>query len=407
MSATGSPVDIPEFQLTEEERAFREEVQAFVQTELEPLDFRDLEWRDDPDERIPWDAVEAAAAAGLKNLTPPAEFGGAEASTMELVLAVEELAVGDLGFAVILDQTWKIAELIDDQADPDLRERFFREFVDDPRHVLAITATEPSNGTNQFIPYEEMQYDTTAEKDGDEWVINGRKRYISNGADAKTYVVRAQTDSSVPAAQGTTHFLVPGNAEGLHVTHIHEKMSQRLVNNATVEFRNLRIPEENVLGELHGAMRVREPPFPSHIEAGASTLGVARAALESAWEHTNRRVQFGTEIINHQTVAHDLAEMAGELQAARALLWTAARAAEESPAPSYPYDSMAKVIAAETAVDVCQRSLELFGGAGIMLDEPVQKYFRDAISFLHSDGTQRAHKQKVINEIRGIENWNV
>jgi alkylation response protein AidB-like acyl-CoA dehydrogenase len=152
-------------------------------------------------------------------------------------------------------------------------------------------------------------------------------------------------------------------------------------------------------------MKVREPPFPSHIEAGASTLGVARAALERAYEHANDRVQFGTEIINHQTVAHDIAEMSAELQAARSLLWTAARAADEAPELSYPFDSMAKVIAADTSVDVCHRSLELFGGSGIMLDEPIQKYFRDAISFLHSDGTQRAHKQKVINELRGIEHW--
>lgn len=405
MSTGNQLTGIAEFELDEPERQFRREVAGFVEDHVTPLDFRALEWQDDPHDRVPWEVIEAGADFGLLDLAVPEAYGGAGASTLELTLAAEELAVGDLGVAVIFDQNWKISGLIAKQADEALRERFFSEYLGDSRHLLAITATEPTTGSNNIIPYSDLQFDTTAERDGDEWVINGEKHYISNGADAKTYVVRAQTDTSVPATEGATQFLVPRDTDGLEVTHIHEKISQRLINNATIEFTDVRVPAENVLGAVNEAMSVRTVPNPGHIEAGATTLGVARAAYENAYRYANEREQGGTEIINHQTIAHDLAEMAMELQAARSLLWSAARAADRAPDYDYPLDSMAKVFAAEVSVDITKRALEMFGGSGIMLGTIAQKYHRDALSFLHSDGTQRAHLEKVSNHIRGVKPW--
>jgi alkylation response protein AidB-like acyl-CoA dehydrogenase len=397
-------VYVPEFELNEEQRQLREEIRLFVEEEIEPLPLREYEWRDDPNDRVPWDVIEAAGERGLKDLTVPEEYGGMDASPLTLTMAAEEVAAGEMGIAVILDQCWKITRIIDRMAQPELRETFFEDYVDDPRHLLAITFTEPANGSNYVTDYEGTRFQTTAEKDGDEWVINGEKRYISNGADAETYVVFAQTDTSVPAREGTTAFLVPRDTEGLEATHIWEMISQRLNNNATVEFDDVRVPEEFVLGTVdEGMRRTGEVLKESNIEAGATALGTARRAFEDAFEYANERQQGGTEIINHQAIGHDFAEMAMELQAARSLLWTAARAIEgQGEEYRTEYGGMAKVYAAEQAFDVAQRSLEKFGGAGVMLsnDRPMQKYLRDTLSFLHSDGTQTAHTENVIARLQ-------
>lgn len=395
---------VPEFLLSETQRELREEIRSFVAEEVDPLDVADWEWREDPHDRVPWDVVEAAADRGLKDLTVPEEYGGMDASPLTLVMAAEEMAAGEMGVAVIFDQIWKIARIVDKMADEDVRERFFPEFVDDPRHLLAITLTEPAHGSDYITDYEGFQFQTSAEPDGDEWVLDGEKRYISNGADAKTYVVFAQTDPTEPAQTGTTAFLVPHDADGLEVTHVWEKISQRMINNATVEFDGVQVPDVNVLGEVDRAkQRTAEVLKESNLEAGATTLGTARRAFEDAFDFAHERVQGGAPIIEHQAIGHDFAEMAAELQAARALLWTAARAIEAQGEDYwYEYGSMGKVFAAETAFDVSKRSLEMFGGQGIMLesDRPMQKYLRDCLSFLHSDGAQGAHKEAVIEALR-------
>jgi acyl-CoA dehydrogenase len=218
--------------------------------------------------------------------------------------------------------------------------------------------------------------------------------------------VFAQTDPSVPAKEGTTAFLVPRKSDGLSVTHVWEKISQRMVNNATIEFDDVRVPERYVLGEVNGAKSDEGDAAgskESNIEAGAIALGTARRAFEDAFEYAHEREQGGKPIVDHQTIAHDFAKMAMELQAARSLLWTAARAVDRQGEDyQYEYGAMGKVYAAEVAFDVAKRALEKFGGAGIMLETeyPMQKYLRDALSYLHSDGTQEAHTDRVADALR-------
>jgi alkylation response protein AidB-like acyl-CoA dehydrogenase len=216
--------------------------------------------------------------------------------------------------------------------------------------------------------------------------------------------VFAQTDPDVPAQEGTTAFLVPRETDGLEATHVWEKISQRLINNATVEYHNVRVPEENVLGEVHrGKQRTAEVLKESNLEAGATTLGTARRAFEDAFDYAHERHQGGQPIVEHQAIGHDFAEIATELQAARALLWTAAEAIEGQGDDYWrEYGSMGKVFAADTAFDVSQRALEKFGAQGIMFENPrpMQKYLRDTLSFLHSDGAQEAHKESIITALK-------
>lgn len=395
-------VVFPEFELNKKQKVLRQKIKSFVEEEIKSTDLTTLEWSEDPNDRIPWEIVEKGSELGLKDLTVPGEYGGLDASPLTLCMAVEELSFGDMGIAVIFDQTWKYARLIDKMAKDEVRDRFFNTFIDDSRHLLAITLTEPRNGSNYIIPYREMKFDTVAEKKGDKWVINGGKKFISNGADAKTYVVFAQTDSSVPATRGTTAFLVPREIDGIEIVKVHEKISQRLVNNATIRFDGLEVPEENVLGKVNEGLRqVGEILKGSHVEAAATTLGVARRAFEESFKYAQERKQGGKYIIDHQAVGFDFAQMATELQAARSLIWMCARAIEEQ-GDDYNYElgSMAKIFAADASVRICRQALEKYGGTGILLGCPIQKYLRDALSFLPSDGTQNAHKQKVINKLK-------
>lgn len=391
-----------DFELSPDQRDLRATIRAFVDEQITPLNATEREWREDPYERVPWDVIEAASELGLRTLTVPEEYGGRDAGAETVCMAAEELAAGEMGVAVILDQTWKITRRIAAGATGELRERFFETFVDDPRHLLAVTATEPANGSNVWAPYEAGQLQTTARKEGDEWVIDGEKRYISNGADASTYVVHAQTDPDGTLLDGTSTFLVPADTDGLAVTHVWEKLSQRLINNATVEFTEMRVPEANLLGEVNRGMgNIGRVLFESHLEAAATTLGTARAAYEHAVAHAESRQQYGRPVIEHQAVGHDLAAMAAELEAVRAFVRMAARAADTRPHEEvFELGSMAKWFAARTSVDVCRRAMETFGGGGIMLDNPAQKYFRDAVSFLHSDGTQTMHLEKVARQLR-------
>lgn len=174
------------YEPSKDERELRRDLRAFVREDIAPLNFSTWEWQDDPTDRIPWDVIEADTEWGLMGLTAPEEYGGYDASPLSVVMGAEELSAGDMGIAVIFDQNWKIARVIDHLANDKVHEEFFSEYVDDPRHLLAITSTEPQGGSDAILPYEKGQYSTTAEKNGDEWVINGEKRYISNGADAKT-----------------------------------------------------------------------------------------------------------------------------------------------------------------------------------------------------------------------------
>ena len=396
---------VPPAALTPEQIDLRSEIRDFVAEEIEPLDLDDLEWRDDPADRIPWSVFDAAFDRGLRNLTVPTEYDGRDASPLTLTMAAEEVSAGDMGVAVTLNQMWKIPRIVDRMADPDLRERFFEAFADDPRHLLGICLSEPAHGTDTQIDQHGMRFDTTATRDGDAWVLDGEKRYISCAPEAKTLVVYAQSDPEASAHDGTTAFVVPTDADGLSISHVWEKVAARTQNNGTVRLEGVRVPDEDVLGPVHGAKpRTAEVLREGHVESGAVALGTARRAFDAALEHASERVQGGTEIINHQAIGHEFADMLTRLHAARSLLWSAARSIEDLGADYEPaVGQMAKLFAAETAAAVGQRALETFGGAGIMFetDPPIQKYFRESIVYLHSDGTRNAHREVIAEALRG------
>jgi alkylation response protein AidB-like acyl-CoA dehydrogenase len=213
---------------------------------------------------------------------------------------------------------------------------------------------------------------------------------VSNGGMAKLYFVVARTDTTKSLQEGGSVFIIPSNTPGFRAGFFHEKSSQRLATNGTFHLENCRIPASHLLGGEGLMSRLRAEYMPgSKAEAAATVLGVGRAAYEYALQYARERVQGGKPIVKQQAVAMMLAQMAMKLDAARTQIWRAAWLADRRQPEARILGLLAKVNASETAFEACKLASEILGGAAIMHEHPVEKYLRDAASFLHSDGTNQ------------------
>lgn len=380
-----------EFEFDAEQLRWRDLARDFAEGVIKP----DVLRRDrlpTAEERIPWDWIRAADKLGIRTLGVPKAFGGAGADIMTMCIVGEELAVGDLGFAVIMDQCWKMAHILGDAMTPAQQRKFIPPFVADPDATMSIGFTEPGAGSDHqgYHDAPDIDFRTTAVRDGDGYVINGSKRYVSNGCMAKLYFIVTRTDPSKSLREGGSVFVVPSNTPGFRAGHFHEKSSQRLATNGTFYLENCRVPAENLLvGEGLMARLRAEFMWGSKAEAAATVLGVGRAAYEYALQHARSRVQGGKPIIKHQAIAMMLAQMAMRLDAVRTQIWRTAWLADRKRPEARTLGLLAKVNASESAFEVCKQACEILGGGGIMHEHPVEKYLRDAASFLHSDGTNQ------------------
>lgn len=384
-------------ELLETARRFRTEV-------IEPMRPHEREWIEDPEDRFPWDVVEAGSKLGLRTLAAPKEYGGGGASVHTLCQVVQELARGDMGIAVIFDQVYKVTHAIAGLVDQRQAEWFFPRFVEDDRYLLAAASTEAGNATNKYLSQQltrlngyTPKFESHAELDGDEWLINGRKVLPSLGSTAKLIVVRLGTEPGKGIHDGSSAIMVPTDTAGFGVEHVWDKLGQRLADNAIVTFDNVRVPEWFRLGARGEAFAGGTTSVlrGTNAEAAATTLGTARAAYDAALAYARERVQGGRPIIEHQLVGDMLARMSISLEAAWSLTEKAAIAMDEQRPNAAILGSQAKVFAADAAVDVCLNAMEILGGYGYMRGNPVQKYLRDCLSFLHSDGTQQMHRMRV------------
>jgi alkylation response protein AidB-like acyl-CoA dehydrogenase len=379
-----------DFTLTDAQKTVQELARDFVKREVEPVAAerdRISNW----EERMPWDLVEKASALGLQQLPYPEEAGGRGADVLTCCIVGEELAVGDLGFAVNLDQTWKLAHILD-KVDPSVRDLWIKRLCEEPRFLTAIAITEPGAGSDHqgYFDDPSIALYTRAEKKGGKWVINGMKHYISNGPVASLYVVAARTDMKKPLREGLTGFLVPRETEGFSIGKVHEKVGQRLSMNSELLFDNVEIPQDHlILGEgrmweIRGRLLSCGKP-----EAAANCVGVGRAAFEKALAYARERVQGGKPIVEHQAVSSMLADMAIGLDTARTMVWRTAWAVDHMEPYDFTLGWKCKVFASEVAFECARKGIEIFGGAGIMQEAPMEKYLRDASTFLHSDGTNQ------------------
>jgi alkylation response protein AidB-like acyl-CoA dehydrogenase len=367
-------------------------VREFVREVVAPR-AADLDRRTDPEDSFSWEIVEEADARGLRTLTLAAEYGGEAINCLTTSIVIEEIARGDVGVAVILAQTLKIAQTIQGVCTKDQRDRYLPRFKDDPRGLLAIGITEPGRSSDYFIPRDdpEMRFATTAEQVDGGWLLRGKKQFISLGNRASLYLVFAQTDPTKSLAHGTTCFLVPRPTQGFTTGVVHDKLGERLVNNAELLFDDCFVPDRDVVGEIDQGFDVLTTFFPaSNAYAAASALGIAQAAYDASLSWTSERVQGGSPLIEHGLIARDLARMEMLIGAARAYVRAAAHAADVGGEAWVPtMAALPKVFASEVAWEAATMALELHGGWGYMKGAGVEKLLRDAAAWLHSDGANR------------------
>ena len=364
----------------------------------------DLDRQTNPEDCFSWDIVDKGSACGLRTLTLLPEYDGAGADCVTTAMVVEELAKGDMGVSVVFAQTLKLIQALQGAATEEQRARFLPAVRDDPRCLLAIGMTEPQTSSNYIIPYRPAGFVTRATRKGTGWVINGKKRFISNGNRARFYLLFAQTNPDKGLNEGSTCFLIERGTPGFTTGHVEDKMGERLANNAELIFNDCFMPDENVLGVVDRGFDVISEFFPaSNAYAAASVLGVAGAAYERSLAWTRERVQGGQRLIEHDIVAAQLAEMHMLIEAARAYIHQAAWKADHKETGWDPtLGALPKVFASEVSWKVVTKALELHGGYGYMRDGGFEKLVRDAACFIHSDGVNRTLLLKAAQFIRAM-----
>jgi len=397
-------MDMALHELSEEQRLMRETCRAFVDDIVSPFirENWQREWDMTPENRLPISILAAADEIGIRTLGVPEEFGGVQLDPQTEVrtfaLIAEEIARGDSGLADKLVQNWKVSVLLRNFAPQHLQEYWFPRLMESPGFLMAHCLTEPRGASDRWLPYNvpEAAMDTKARLDGTEWVLNGRKQFISNGYDASLYVVYANTNPKVGMLQGTSSFIIPRDTPGFSVVRCNETMGCRFMNNGEMVFEDCRVPEDHLLVKDDALGKAGVYFRPGKIIQAAKNLGVGVAAFEKTSGYVQDYVQGGSPLIKHQAVAVRLADMATRIDAVRAFVRYAARAVDEQVADADKLCNMVKVFTSEQILEVCKQAMELHGGTGVMLEAGVEKLFRDAAIFLHMDATVDISHFKII-----------
>ncbi|HCJ10849.1 MAG TPA: acyl-CoA dehydrogenase [Clostridiales bacterium] len=382
-----------EFALTEEQKAFQRLAHEFAEKEIRPVA---AEY--DESEEFPWDIVKKAAKMGLTSFYFPEKYGGGgvEDRITEFIVA-EELAWGCAGIATCILGTGLAAAGIMALGTEEQKEKWIPMFCDeDDVKIGAMALTEPEAGSDV------SNLKTTAVKDGDEYVLNGTKCFITNGGIADIHVIFATTDPSLGWG-GLAAFVVPKGTPGLSMGKKEKKLGVRASHTAEVILQDCRIPAENRLGgegtiAALGALKMLEYTRPG---VGAQAVGIARAALEYATEYAKTRVQFKKPIIAHQGVGFKLADMATKVDAARLLCWRAGWMCNAGVPFTRGEGSMAKLYAGDVAVEVCIDAIQILGGYGYMKEYPVEKWLRDAKIFQIWEGTAEIQRLVIARALGG------
>ena len=377
------------FVIDELQEAVLDTVRRFNADVVAPV-AADLDRRTDPGDSFSWEIVEKADEVGLRTMTLSEEWGGIGADSVTTAMVIEELGKADIGVSVVMAQTLKIAQILQSALTPQQQEKFIPIFRNNPRGLLAIGITEPETGSNYFIR-QDVPFQTKAEKVDGGWRINGMKHFISNGNRANVYLLFAQTEKGKSLYEGSTCFLLDRDTDGFSIGSVHDKMGERLANNAELIFKDCFVPDEDVVGEAGNGFQILIDFFPaSNAYAAASVLGAATAAYEQSLEWCRNRIQGGKPLIEHDGITAQLAEMHMLLDVARTYVRKATWMADNRQHGWDPaLSAFPKVFASQAAWKIVTWASELHGGSGYMKETGIEKLLRDIAAFLHSDGVNR------------------
>ncbi|MDY6764757.1 MAG: acyl-CoA dehydrogenase family protein [Halobacteria archaeon] len=372
-------------ELSNEQRTIKNVVRDFALKEIRPVAKECDEKQDFPEDV--WDGL---AELDLTGMTVPEEYGGMDVERLTYSIVNEEVAYGMLAVATALSVHCLATSCIAEFGTEEQKERWLPEMVDG-RPVGAFALSEPEAGSNP------AQMTTEAKLEGDEYVINGKKQWITNGERADVVILFAKTDRDDP--ETITQFVVPKDVDGLEVGKKEDKLGLRASDTTTLIFEDVRIPVENQLTEVgRGLSAALSILNGGRIGIASQAVGLAQAAFDEALEYAQEREQFGQPISEFQAIQHKLAEMRTKLQASRLLTRNAA-AKEDRGEENVMDASMAKYFASETAVDVANEAVQIHGGYGYVKDFDVERFYRDSKITTIYEGTTEIQKKIIAREL--------
>ncbi|CAB5095191.1 Acyl-CoA dehydrogenase [Olavius algarvensis associated proteobacterium Delta 3] len=380
-----------DFELSKTQKEIQKAVKEFAKGEFD----KELAMELEQNHEFPRKIWQKAGDLGLIGVHFPEEYSGQGLGAMEDILVIEGLCRADstIGSAVSLSSF--ASELILHFGSDALKERFLPQ-VAEAKVLSAGAFTEPDHGSDITV------MDTTAIRDGDEWVINGSKIFITNGGLAGFYSVLCQTDPEAsPTYRGQSVILVEGDRPGLSTSDVGQKMGIRMMATTEVVFKDVRVPAENLIGkEGKGFYQVLEFFDESRIQVAAQALGTAQGAYDRALSYVKQREQFGRKIAKFQVTQHKLADMATKIELARLITYNAAWNFDQGRIDP-KLTSMAKMYAARTAVEVCDEAIQLLGGYGYMTEYEVERFYRDAKITEIYEGTREIQKNTIASALLG------
>lgn len=368
--------------LTEEEELFRASVREFAEGEVRPR----VE-KMEHDAKLDGELIKQCFDLGLMAIESPEEFGGAGSTIFNAILAIEELARVDASISVFVDvHNTLVTNAFMKWGNDELKKKYLPQMA--TGKVGAYALSEAGSGSDAFA------LKTKAVDKGDHWELNGQKLWITNGNEAEIFIVFATIDAEA-GYKGITAFIVEKSFECFSVGKKEDKLGIRASSTTELIFDNCKVPKENVLGEVGKGYKVSiETLNEGRIGIGAQMIGIAQGAYEAALKYTAEREQFGQSINNFQAVQFQLAEMALDIEAARLLVYNAARL-KDAGKPFLKEAAMAKIYSSRTAEKVASKAIELFGGYGYVKDYPVEKFWRDSKIGAIYEGTSNMQLQTI------------
>ena len=378
-----------EFKWNDEQQLMQTMFREFVDKELRPI-AAEL----DEQERFPFELIPKMGEIGLLGIPVAEEFGGVGMGTLEYVMAVEEISKACASTGVTISaHTSLCCWPIEHFGTQEQKEKYLPDLATGEK-LGAFGLTEPNAGTDAAMQR------TTAEDKGDHWLLNGSKVFITNGEVADVYVVFAMTDKAA-GNKGISAFLLEKGMEGFSFGSHEKKMGIRASSTCELVFEDVKVPKENLLGELNKGFQIAMMTLDGgRIGIAAQALGIAQGAIDETVKYVKDRVQFGRPISKFQNTQFMLAEMQTRVDAARMLVYRAA-AIKDAGEPYSSEAAMAKLFASETAREVTWRAVQLFGGYGYTRDYPVERMMRDAKITAIYEGTSEVQKM-VISSRMGL-----
>ncbi len=369
-----------DFNLTGEQKLFQKTIREFCEREIKPIASKI-----DKEEYFPKDLYKKMGRMGLMGMTVPQKYGGAGIDKVSYMIALEEISrfCGSTGITVEAHNSLGIGYIYE-RGNEEQRKRYLPKFTNGEA-ITALAITEPNAGSDV------ASLQTTAVPDGDEWVLNGAKQFITSGNIAGVTIVMAKTDKT-KGVKGISAFIVEKDTPGFKVGQLEDKLGLRGSRTAELIFEDCRVPNENMLGEKDlGFMGVMNTLDRGRTAVGAMSVGIARGALEDSLEYAKQREQFGRPIGKFQAIQWKIADMATEIDAARLLVHRAAFLEDQGVTFSKEA-AIAKLFASEMAMRAARNAIQIFGGYGYTQDYPVERYFRDVKLCEIGEGTSEVQR---------------